>query len=334
MEGFLVVVAWLADGTLGAERRLDEVPEYACLQAPSGAPYAPIAAVPGATMLGVSFADDHVEEVPLPFAFPWFGETLTSVVVTSNGQLNMAGSPSPACCVPFPITPEVTCMGGHLFNYFDDTDFDDFFGGYFDDTYAYDDHYSYSYFNEDVPCDRVAFTQTDLSPLLSGAVFALATGSSFVVSFEGVAFYSSYYASAVVNAQVELFENGDIEIRWGPGGTGGNSIAAGVQGGDVYAPVEVPNFVDGVTSTWPAFQTVHFMCGLLTEITQAPTPQPTETFSPTDSPQPTAMPTACLPGSFTDAKTNECVLCSPGTYTTNGRELRCIDQRPLMCFSR
>ena len=72
---------------------------------------------------------------------------------------------------------------------------------------------------------RIALAQEDLNPGASGTIYALDTGTSLIIEYNTV-FYSN---SGSVNAQVEMFPDGNVELRWGRGDNAGNSIAAGVE---------------------------------------------------------------------------------------------------------
>lgn len=277
-------------------RRLAATPAptsaYACIQAQASTPFSPVANDIEAALVSVGSHDDATESLPLPFSFPWFGTTLTNVVVSTNGQLNMDGSTDDNCCEADPITQSAGAGSSY--------------GG-----------------------DRVAFAQEDLDPSSGGSIFTLGKESSFVISFEGVPFYSESdeVLAAVANVQVELFETGEIEIRWGPGHTGGNTFAAGVASDaeSVYAPVlstAAAAFVDGVTDTWPANDGVHFYCGLRTAISEPPTSVPTISLAPTLTAEPTPLPTTCRPGQYVQKK-GTCAACFPGTYSETGHESEC-----------
>jgi len=206
----------------------------ACSQASATSPFESIASEPSVMTLEISANDDETEEVELPFDFPWFSSNVTSVVVSTNGQLNMDGSRDSNCCAADPISPDSSAYSG----------------------------------------DRIAFAQEDLSPLQGGSIYFLNKVGSSVISFEGVPFFSN---AGEVNAQVELFSSGLVELRWGSGSTAGKNMAAGLQSDaeSVYAPVVMAGgaaFANGVTAFWPAHDGVTFTC---TSIPKPPTIQPT-----------------------------------------------------------
>mmetsp|Transcript_26443 Transcript_26443/g.105828 ORF Transcript_26443/g.105828 Transcript_26443/m.105828 type:complete len:792 (-) Transcript_26443:188-2563(-) len=203
-------------------------------------PYVSIEFEPGVSRLGISDTDDDVEQINLPFVFPWFSATPTSIIVSSNGQINLDGSFDNNCCDADPISPLSSYVG-----------------------------------------ERIAFAQEDLRPGGGGSVFYLDKGTSVVVSFEQVPFY---FADGLVNVQVELYEFGLVEIRYGAGDTAGNSMAAGVQSSaeGIYSPVLGSVWVDGVTSTWPTNDGV--LC-----LGSPPTAMPTTTAQPTTSPPPSTL---------------------------------------------
>ena len=227
-----------------------------CSESPASTPFKSIANSSDTVRLnGLSNSDDSTQQVQLPFEFPWFSTTLTRVVVSSNGQINMDGRFIDNCCSADKISPNSNYNG-----------------------------------------ERVAIAQEDLNPSRGGDIFVLEKTSSVVISFEGVPFFSS---QGEVNAQVELFEDGEIELRWGTGFMAGQSMAAGVQSDaeEVYAPVTTAggaNFSDGVTSSWPGNDGVAFFCGTLPTV--APTsPHPTVSEQPTLSHAPTLVPTEFTP---------------------------------------
>lgn len=280
---------------------------YACIETHPTASYRSIATEAGVAVLEISSDNDKTGLVNLPFAFPWFGELLTSITVSTNGQLNMDGSCYDMCCSPLPIL-------------------EPWYWNYYYDAYYYADYqYDHSYYG----VERVAFAQEDLDPSQGGTIYALDKASSIVISFESVPFFShSPPSSAITNVQVELFESGQIELRWGPGDSGNHSFAAGVQSDaeSVYAPVVTAGeavFVDGIADTWPANAAVHFVCGIRAELSGVPSSQPTATLSPTSGEQPTFLPTQCTPGKYTDK--DGCVICSAGTYSETGQTDRCTD---------
>jgi len=223
-----------------------------CLQESASSQFESIAtAEPNVLTLDISSTDDGVEEVDLPFGFPWFNMTLTSVVVSANGQLNMDGSTDSNCCSADKISAT-------------------------------------SFYNG----DRIAFAQEDLNPSVSGSIFYLDRGSSVVISFEGVPFFGG---AGEVNAQVELFSTGRVELRWGLGDTATDSMAAGLQSDafSIYAPVVTAGgleFVEGVATAWPANDSVAFDC------MSVPSPQPSISpiFVPT-MPLPSPLPSTSIP---------------------------------------
>jgi len=181
--------------------------------------FAPIGALPGAVLLaGVSSCDDCTEVVTLPFTFPWYGGALnvTQVNVSSNGSINLGpGAAASLCCSAWALD------NGQA-------------GG------------------TPVPGQQVAridVLQEDLDPAGTGGnIYALSLGTSFIISYESVSFYPGP-ASGSVNAQVELFVTGDIEIRIGTvTGPATDNLACGLTdpGGGVtgwFSPASViPQF--------------------------------------------------------------------------------------------
>lgn len=75
------------------------------LVTPATTPYAPIGSAPTAVLMAtLDGCDDCVETVPLSFPFPWFGQALTSVNVTSNGAIIMDGGTGSLCCGALPLS--------------------------------------------------------------------------------------------------------------------------------------------------------------------------------------------------------------------------------------
>lgn len=148
------------------------------------------------TQLGMSNCDDCYEEVTLPFGFPWLGgPEQTSMIISSNGFVYFVdgnecrtNTRRSFCCSALPIT-----------------------------SFTETQRKSYQ-------PRRISLIQEDINPLETGEVYTLDTGSSFIVSFEDVNFYPNS-SDIRVNAQLELWPNGDVELRWGDG----SLTASGVQ---------------------------------------------------------------------------------------------------------
>ncbi len=73
---------------------------------------------------------------------------------------------------------------------------------------------------------RIAVAQEDLNPSSGGTIFALDTGNSFIIEYSNVVFFSD---DGNVEAQVELFPAGDVEIRWGNLTSVDDNIAVGLE---------------------------------------------------------------------------------------------------------
>lgn len=168
--------------------------------------YATISGDPGAVLLGtVSACDDCTELVALPFTFNWYGDTAISAVrVSSNGQININSGDTSSNC----CSADAVEVGG-----------------------AYTQ-------------PRIAVAQEDIDPGDYGDVYALDTGSSFIVDFAGTAFFAN---AGELNAQVELFPNGDVEVRWGFIDAAGNALAAGVEDDTRAPPAATPATGAGFT---------------------------------------------------------------------------------------
>ena len=76
--------------------------------------------------------------------------------------------------------------------------------------------------------ERIAVAQARLSPSAGGAIFVLDKGTSVIISYEDVTFSADPPIGAL-NAQVELYDTGAVEIRWGTGVTENRRIAAGIE---------------------------------------------------------------------------------------------------------
>ena len=166
---------------------------------PAAGTYASIQGVPGAAQLAViSACDDCVETVPLSFSFPWFGTNLTSITVSSNGAIIMDASTGNLCC----------------------------------SAWALDDGQAGGAPVLAAPVDRISVVQEDLDPQGMN-VWMLDTGVSMIISYEAVSWFPGP-ASGSVEAQVELFANGAIEVRFGAIVTLANNFVCGTtsnQGG-------------------------------------------------------------------------------------------------------
>ncbi len=166
---------------------------------PAAGTYASIQGVPGASLLtGVSSCDDCTEAVPLSFSFPWFGNNLTSITVSSNGAIIMDASTGSLCC----------------------------------SAWALDDGQAGGAPVLTTPVDRISVAQEDLDPAGMN-VWMLDTGVSMIISYEAVSWFPGP-ATGSVEAQAELFANGAIEIRFGAIVTAGNDFVCGTtssQGG-------------------------------------------------------------------------------------------------------
>ena len=155
--------------------------------------------------------DNDTFNITLGFNYNWFGETITDVFLSSNGQIN---------------------INGRTTSYDDCTA--DAIGGY--------------------DGARIAFVQHHLYPPEGGAVKYLVKSSpaSLKVSFEDVHVLGT---NGFVQAQVELFANGDIIFCYGDGDMAfGDSFAAGVEDSrfpNAYPIPDAPFDSDGITYVWP-----------------------------------------------------------------------------------
>jgi hypothetical protein len=173
---------------------------YAYTQSLQCGNYSSIVGQSGTVMLStISSCDDCTELVALPFTFNWYGDTsITQVRVSSNGQINInSADTSSNCC-----SADSVVVGG-----------------------------SYTQ-------PRIAVAQEDLNPGASlGAVYALDTGSSYIIDYSDIAFFGF---PGNVQAQVELFPDGRVEIRWGQLVSDNDSIAVGVEDDTRIPPAATP----------------------------------------------------------------------------------------------
>lgn len=147
--------------------------------APSNAAYAPIHQMPGAVYLTpVSFCDDCTQAINISFPFPWFGQNLTQLIVSSNGVINMDGNTS---SYGGPYALDNGQAGG---------------------TPAYG------------TISRIAVAACDLEPPGGTDIWMLDTGASVIVSYQGVPFFPGP-STGNIEVQAELFATGEVEIRFG-----------------------------------------------------------------------------------------------------------------------
>lgn len=263
-------------------------PTSSCVETHTASPYQPIATL--GDELAIAQFDDDVQTILLPFAFPWLtGASIRAITVTTNGQLNLDDNRDSGCCDPVPVSAD------------------------FADTNV---------------AERIAVAQSDLDPSVSGSIWYLVKPASVIISYEGVRFFSStsaaddiyydytddtYYddenaddeptGPGIINAQVELFADGAIEIRYGEGDMAGNEMASGVQSlsQGIYLPFERRgDFTDGVTASWPTNQGARFLC------TSRATAPPSISLSPTLAP--TIAPTKAEISTLTLTATDRCFV--------------------------
>jgi hypothetical protein len=89
--------------------------------------------------------------------------------------------------------------------------------------------------NTDASVPRISFAQEDL---IINATFTVDKGTSFVISYDNAAFFNSVAQTAQV--QVELFDNGDFDIRWGLLLPDDDFIAVGIEDETRVPPVAIP----------------------------------------------------------------------------------------------
>jgi hypothetical protein len=112
---------------------------------------------------------------------------------------------------------------------------------------------------------------------LERGVFLYDSGMSVVISWEG--FFPP--SRSPIHFQIELYDQGDFQLRWGRVRT----IAAGIQDGNMAIPVQGSPFQpNGLANSFPANQCVHFhvvaatSC-IVTTPTNAPTLQPASSLT-------------------------------------------------------
>ena len=110
----------------------------------------------------------------------------------------------------------------------------------------------------DAATPRISVFQEDLNPGSGGDIFTqvfMATmPNSVIFSWEAVNFWPS---SGVVNAQVELFDDGAINLCWGIGDMALNTAAVGMEDDSVslaFPATGAPFGANGITSTYPTNQ--------------------------------------------------------------------------------
>ena len=147
-------------------------------------------AASGTLLTTASSCDDCTQTVPLPFPFEWYGRTVTTIAVSSNGQLNMDGSPDSHCCSAVHI-PQSDSNNDRIFVAKEDLN----------------------------PASGGGiYTLTQGAP-----------GSrTFTVEFQGVPFFPAagmVNAQAILYENPP----GRVDLIWGTGDTAGSLIAAGVE---------------------------------------------------------------------------------------------------------
>lgn len=104
---------------------------------------------------------------------------------------------------------------------------------------------------------RISVAQTDIAP--SGRLYTAHIDDAFIISWEGVFEFGMTRQNAL-NFQAVLFENGNVELRWGQGNPVVGHFAAGLE--DEPAGVIVPatgfpfdgSLGAGVSTRWPQNQ--------------------------------------------------------------------------------
>lgn len=220
---------------LGMATRVAATETARCVEGEPRSAFAAIQDEAGARNLkALRRSDDAKAHVRLPFDFPWFGSRLNEIWVETNGQVLMTRDGA----VDWSTAP---VNGGR---------------------------------------DRIAVAHMDLRPGNSPEqqVLMLAKARSVVISWEhnvtqfAVHDNNNNNNKPGVNLQVELFDDGDVEIRWGKGQVveGSTSeFSSGLESSlteDVYPVTSATNDVfgyDGVAEllSWPEDDGVRFECG-------------------------------------------------------------------------
>ena len=247
------------------------VPVGLCVGSVAGGEFKSIAGEAG--VVEIYFPSDYRDGVPtevdLPFPFPFFGTTYTTVWVGPNGNLL--------------FTDGITV--GETFGWY----------GRPDDVVE--------------PLDgtqqRIAVAVNDWSledygipNVTAPALLALDTGDSLIISFEHV---MRWRAVEVVNFQIELYPDGSADVRFGPGTS---PLPTPFYVGISHEPTNYTFnvFADGSSTIWPEQQGLRFLYDATTETyscrsldaTAGPTPE-TPVPSPVPTPGPT-MPMMTLTG--------------------------------------
>lgn len=99
-------------------------------------------------------------------------------------------------------------------------------------------------------------------------MYYVCTNSSCIISFENVPMDVSGTTSGNVNAQVELYNNGDVELRYGSGTMGtNNNFVSGVHSTSEQVAMPSPltecSGLTGICDTFPSNEGVRFSCKIL-----------------------------------------------------------------------
>eukprot|EP00979_Chaetoceros_neogracilis_P012704 scaffold3450_cov287-Chaetoceros_neogracile.AAC.1 len=207
--------------SISAAPSISEVPTSTFWGNPRNSAFSPLSTDDGTDVETITLDDDATAIVDIGFAYNWFGEDLTHLVIQSNGQLFMDTSNDSTFS-------SVVSIG-------------DYSGS------------RIAFANTDLnPSPYYVGAGAVKVGRKSGA------DESFEVSFEDVKWYGS---DEVINVQVELFPNGDIIFCYGNGNMAGNDyygnplrMAAGVENFDLGKAFPIPDdpfHSDGITTEWP-----------------------------------------------------------------------------------
>lgn len=267
-------------------------PTSSCIQTRADSPFEPIANT--GEKLSISRFDDDFETILLPFAFPWLTDAaVREITVTTNGQINIDDNEESCCLEAVPLTPAfvtvdvaeriaiaqsdldpsssrdaiwylikpasvIISFEGVRF-WSSENDESPYYGNDDDITYYDDD---ITYYDDDIP-----YYDDDEDDAEDDAEEDDPTGPGFI------------------NAQVELYADGAIELRFGKGYMDGVTMASGVQSQSqgIYLPADsIANYTDGVTASWPENEGVRFVCA--SSVTAPPSISLPPTVAPTAAP--------------------------------------------------
>ena len=148
--------------------------------------FVPISGGAPGTLTNVSTCDDCAQLLTLPFTFMWLGKyPVTRIMVDSNGNVNIDKNNTPA-----DLASVVNGVGA----FYTPTPISS---------------------TSRVPWSGISVAHEDLHPVGRGTVSAMAGSGFFIISWQGVGYSGS--RDGVLSAQVVLYPDGGVELRWGSG---------------------------------------------------------------------------------------------------------------------